>query len=88
MEDIGLSINYLDLIIAIPLLWFGYKGFKNGFIVEAASLAALLLGVFGAYRFSGITADFLTNSMGLTSEYIGIISFAVTFIVIVIVLHL
>jgi len=88
MEDIGISVNYLDLIIAIPLLWFGYKGFKNGFVVEAASLIALLLGVFGAYRFSGITSEFLIQNVGMESEYIGLISFAITFVIIVILVHL
>ena len=80
MDDLGLSVNYLDIFIAIPLLWFGYKGFKNGFVIEAASLAALLLGVFGAYRFSGITSEFLIQNMDIQTEYISLISFAITFI--------
>lgn len=87
MDDLGLSVNYLDIFIVIPLLWFGYKGFKNGFVIEAASLAALLLGVFGAYRFSGITSEFLIQNMNIQSEYMSLISFAITFIVIVVLVH-
>lgn len=87
MENLGLSFNYLDLIIAVPFLWFGYKGFKNGFIIEVASLVALVLGVFVAYRFSGITSEFLIKQFNFQTEYISIISFAITFIIVVILVH-
>ncbi|MEA3444472.1 MAG: CvpA family protein [Bacteroidota bacterium] len=87
MENIQGSFNYIDIVLAIPLLWFCYKGFKNGLIIEAASLLALVLGVYGAYHFSGFTAEFLIENMGVESEYISLISFAVTFILIVIAVH-
>lgn len=87
MEDLQSLFNYIDIILAIPLLWFCFKGFKNGLIIEAASLAALILGVYGAYRFSGYTAAVLIEKMGLESEYISLISFAITFILIVIAVH-
>lgn len=87
MENIQDSFNYVDIVLVIPLLWFCFKGFKNGLIIEAASLAALFLGVYGAYRFSGYTAVLLIEEMGLESEYISLISFAITFILIVIAVH-
>jgi len=87
MEELGLSVNYIDLIIALPLIWFGYKGFKNGFVIEATSLAALLFGVFGAYRFSGYTSELLIKQFNLQTEYLSLISFAITFIIIVILIH-
>ena len=42
MEKLGL--NYFDLVFAILLLWSAYRGITKGFIVMAASLAALILG--------------------------------------------
>ncbi len=54
-------MNYIDLIIAIPLVWGVFVGFKNGLIIEVASLAALLLGIFGAIHFSDLTANFLVT---------------------------
>ncbi|MCF8371185.1 MAG: CvpA family protein [Bacteroidales bacterium] len=87
MENIQNSFNYVDIVLAIPLLWFCFKGFKNGLIIEAASLAALFLGVYGAYRFSGYTTVLLIEKVGLESEYISLISFAITFILIVIAVH-
>ncbi len=87
MENLQDSFNYLDLVLAIPLIWFCYKGFKNGLIIEAASLAALLLGIYGAYRFSGYTAETLVEHFDISTEYLSLISFAVTFVIIVLAVH-
>ena len=63
MKELGL--NYFDLVIAILLLWSAYKGFTKGFLIMAASLAALVLGVWGAIRFSDLTAGFLIQNLNL-----------------------
>ena len=81
-------MNYIDLILIIPLLWAIYRGFTRGFIFQAASLAALILGIFGAIRFSSFTANILTNKFDLQTQYLSIISFAITFIAIVIAVHI
>ncbi|MFH2095610.1 MAG: CvpA family protein, partial [Bacteroidota bacterium] len=81
-------MNYFDIIVLIPVLWFGYKGFTKGLVVEIATLAALLLGIWGGTGFSGVLSRFMTNTLGWTSEYIPVIAFALTFILIVIAVHL
>ncbi len=73
-------MNYLDAIIAIPLLWFTYKGFSKGLIIELATLIALLLGIYISAHFSDYTADFLRQKLDFHSEYMSIISFSLTFI--------
>jgi len=80
-------MNYLDLIFIIILLFSAYKGFSKGFIIYAASFVALLLGIFGAMRFSWFTADLLTQHFALSPRGVSIVSFAVTFIAIVIGVH-
>ena len=82
------SFSYIDIIILVPLLWGAYKGIKKGLIIEAASLAALLIGVYGASIFSSLTKGILTNTFNFHSEYMSIISFGITFILIVFVVHL
>ena len=79
-----MSMNYLDIILAIPLLWALYKGFTKGFIIEVASLIAIILGVYGAIHFS----YFIANVLYLTSSYSALISFAITFILIVVAVYL
>lgn len=81
-------MNFIDAIIAIPILWFAYKGFTKGLIIELATLIALLLGIYIAGHFSDYTADFLRNKMDFHSKYMSIISFSITFIGIVLLVML
>ncbi len=73
-------MNAIDLILAIPLVWFTYKGFTKGLIIELATLLALLAGIYIAAHFSTYTADFLKDSLGIETEYMSIIAFAITFL--------
>ena len=81
-------MNTIDIVIAIPLLWFTYKGFSKGLIIELATLIALLLGIYIAGHFSDYTADFLREKMDFHSKYMSIISFSTTFLGIVILVML
>jgi len=81
-------MNYIDLIFGIILIIAAFQGFRQGFIVELASLAALVLGIWGAIRFSDWTADFITDTTGYHSEHLSTIAFVVTFIAIVILIHI
>ena len=79
-------MNWLDLVIGILLIGGLISGFKNGIIGEIATLAGLILGIWGAVKFSWWTADALAD-LGIKSEYMHIISFVVTFIIIVVVVQ-
>ncbi|SHF56572.1 membrane protein required for colicin V production [Mariniphaga anaerophila] len=80
-------MNYIDIILGIVLLVAAIGGFRKGLVSELASLAALILGIWGAIEFSYITSDFLTEHFNLETDYLNIISFVVTFVVIVILVH-
>lgn len=77
-------MNYFDIIILIPLLWGAYKGFKKGLVIEIASLIALFLGIWGGVKFSSISAKYLSEMFDISQKIMPLISFAVTFILIVI----
>lgn len=79
-------MNYFDIVVGILLIFALVKGFKNGFIIEFASLAALVLGVFGAIKFSAFTQDWLVRYW--QNDYINIVAFFITFILIVIAVHM
>ena len=81
-------MNYFDIIIIIPLIWGAYKGFKKGFIIEIASFIALGLGVWGGIKFSAISAKYLSEAFDISEKIMPLISFAVTFILIVIVVFM
>ena len=74
----------IDLILAIPLLWGLIIGFKKGLIFELASLFALILGIWGSIHFSSFVSTKLTSFFEIQEEWLGVISFLVTFSLIVI----
>ena len=80
-------MNWIDIIILIILGVSLFSGFSNGFIKELASLAALILGIWGAIRFSSFTADKLYEWFDMTGEFVGLVSFIITFLAIVVVIN-
>jgi membrane protein required for colicin V production len=80
-------MNWIDFAIVIILGLSMITGFANGFVREAASLLALILGIWGAIKFSGFTAAKLYDYFDMTGSYVGILAFIVTFVLIVIVIH-
>jgi membrane protein required for colicin V production len=80
-------MNWIDFVIIILLVFGLARGFINGFIKELASLLALILGIWGAIKFSVFTAEKLYDYFDMTGQYVGIIAFLITFIIIVIIIH-
>lgn len=76
-------MNYVDILILIPIIWFIYQGFKKGFIYELASLVALILGIYAALYFSGFAENFLVNTFNMGPKYLRIVSILITFVVVV-----
>ena len=56
-------MNYIDIVLSILLVLSAISGFKKGLVVELASLAALVLGIWGAFEFSYITSEFLVENL-------------------------
>ena len=45
-------MNFLDILILIPILYGAYKGFKHGFVIELFTLLAILVGIYVGIHFS------------------------------------
>jgi membrane protein required for colicin V production len=74
----------IDIILG-GLLAFGLvKGFWKGLFAEAASLVALLAGLFIAVKFSQLTANILEGNLSDDPATAGVIAFAITFLAVVI----
>lgn len=69
-------MNFIDLIILIPLVWFGYKGFRNGFIMEIVAILALIAGIYISSRFSTSVGKLF----GIDGEAMPLISFVLCFV--------
>jgi len=81
-------MNFFDIIFIIPLLWGAYKGFSKGFVLEIASFVALGLGVWGGLKFSYVSAEYLSKLFNISNNLMPIISFSLTFILIVVAVFL
>ena len=77
-------MNYIDIILCIPLVWGLYKGFTKGLIIEAATMVAFALGVWGGIHLSDFLANKISEWCSWQSKYLPIVSFALTFLLIVI----
>ena len=81
-------MNTFDIIIAALLIFGFIRGLLKGLFVEVASLVALIAGVYGAIHFSYFVGNFLAEKVSWDERYITIVSFAITFAIIVLVIAL
>lgn len=81
-------MNVLDIVLGSLLLFGLVRGLMKGLFVEVASIVALILGVYGAIHFSDFAASFLENRVDWEEKYINITAFAITFIIIIVVIAL
>lgn len=77
-----MNINLLDILIIVPLMLFAWNGFKKGLIIEIASLAALVLGLYMAFFFSDFAAEMLNDLFDMNPKYVAVFAFILTFIVV------
>ncbi len=71
---------WIDIVLLIIIVWFAYKGLRNGFIIELSSLIALLLAVWTALKYGNIITDLLKRYLSLEGNYVPFISFVLMFI--------
>jgi len=81
-------MNWLDIVLAIPMVWGLYKGLTSGLIMEISRLVALIAGVYLAVRFAQELSEYLYQNTELTNEFLPIISFAIIFVGVVLLVHL
>ena len=81
-------MNTVDIILSLVLLYGLVRGFFRGLLTELASLVGIVAGIYGAVHFSHFRSDFLTNQVEWKPPYIKLISFAITFVIIVVLVSL
>lgn len=81
-------MNYLDIILAIILFLFGFKGLRRGLIIEVVTLLAFGVGIYGAMHFSDFTAEHLQQVMNIDPKYLNTVAFILTFILLVIIVNI
>lgn len=78
----------LDVLVLIAVVYGVYKGASDGLFVSAASFLSLLIGTIAVLKFSNVIKVFLHDRLGWDSEFVPVLSFIVTFLIAVFLVHL
>ena len=78
----------LDLIFVVILVLAIYKGYQRGLIVGIFSFLAIIIGLAAAMKLSTVVAGYIGEAVKISDEWLPVISFAVVFIIIVLLVRL
>lgn len=73
-------MNFVDIIIVVPLVYAAWRGFKKGLIIEVFTLLALLVGIYAGIHFSDWTSARIEEYFDFDANYLPVIAFTVTFL--------
>ena len=77
----------LDIVLAILLVLAIIKGYQRGLIVGIFSLIAVVIGLAAAIKLSTAVAGYIGNAVNVSNEWLPVISFAVVFIVVILLIR-
>jgi len=81
-------MNFIDMFVAVLLIYAIVRGIARGLIMQLASLGALMAGIFGALTLSRFTARFIAEHWNINQEYLYLLSLAITFLAVFILVNL
>ena len=78
----------LDIIVAVILILALVKGYRQGLIVALFSLIAFVIGIAAAMKLSVVAAGYIGKAVNVSDKWLPIISFAVVFLIVVLLVRL
>lgn len=81
-------MNYLDVIIAIPLLYGAWKGFQRGLIFEIAMIIGLILGFYIAFKFLHFFEKIVSKYISNSGNFLPYLTFFLVFILVIVLMIL
>ncbi len=77
-------MTYIDLIFGVILIAAFVFGLIKGLVRQIFSLAALFLGVYCAFKFSGFVGSYISGWLNTNEIWISSVAFLITFILVLI----
>jgi membrane protein required for colicin V production len=77
----------IDIVFAILIVLAVIKGYQRGLIVGLFSLVAIIIGLAAAMKLSTAVAGYIGEAVKVSDEWLPVISFAVVFIVVVLLIR-
>ena len=81
-------MGFIDIVLGALLAFGFYKGCKNGFFIELASLISFVLGIYAAIKFSCLVSSFLGKHVSWSPKTIQVTAFVMTLLLVIVALHL
>ncbi len=78
----------LDILAVIILIFAVIKGYQRGLIVGVFSFIAIIIGLAAALKLSTLAAGYIGKAINISDTWLPVISFAVVFIVVVLLVRL
>jgi membrane protein required for colicin V production len=73
-------MNFVDIIIIVPLIYAAWRGFKKGLVIEVFTLLALLVGIYAGIHFSDWTSKLIKDNIDIEGKYLPVVAFTLTFL--------
>ena len=77
----------IDIIFAILIIMACIKGYKKGLVIALFSIIAFIIGIAAALKFSSVVAGWLSNSTNVSAKWLPVLSFALVFIAVVLLVN-
>ena len=77
----------LDLIYAVIIVLAVLQGYRRGLIVGLFSLVAIIIGLSAAMKLSIVAGGYISRVINISEEWLPIISFAVVFLLVVLLIR-
>ncbi len=78
----------LDIIFAVVVIIAMIKGYQRGLIVGVFSFVALIVGLAAAIKLSTVVAGYIGRTVKVSQQWLPLLSFAVIFLIVVLLVHL
>ncbi|HEX5654818.1 MAG TPA: CvpA family protein [Chitinophagaceae bacterium] len=78
----------IDIIVVILLVVAVIKGYRRGLIIGLFSFVAIIIGLAAAIKLSTLVAGYLGSSVKISDRWLPVISFAVVFLLVVLLIRL
>ncbi|UEG50503.1 CvpA family protein [Ferruginibacter lapsinanis] len=78
----------IDIFFAILIIIAIVKGYQKGLIIALFSIVAFIIGIVAAVKLSSVVATYLQNHTSIAGKWLPVISFAVVFLGVILLVRL
>ncbi len=77
----------IDILFILAMVLAIFKGFRKGLVIAVFSLVGFIIGLAAALKLSTVVAGYLKDSVNVSAKWLPVISFALVFLVVVLLVN-